>query len=156
MSSDAYATPLALRLKPSRWLRGILAVVHLAAAVTLVGLALPWAAHGGLAIAIAFSLWYVDRRFGRLAAPDSVIGLVWEPGAVWRLWRRDGGLRIATWNAGTRLFTRWAVLNLHADDGRNYPVILFSDGVDPEAFRQLRVRFRVAPYGETDSTRPNA
>ncbi len=149
MSSPKYATPLRLRLEPSRGL----AVVYVALAAGGLGVVawagLPWVSWLGLALAAAGLCMPILRRHAWLSSPAAVVALSWESDGRWLLTRADGS-QCEAWLQGDSLsHARLVVLNFRRP-GRLWPVsVLLTPGrVGRQAFRRLRVRLKLDGTGE--------
>ncbi len=135
--------PLDIPIRPSRRLRALCVIAHVAAVLLVVWLALRWPLILLLLPLMAFSLRHEWRRLS-LRRTDAVVHLRGPlDEARWRLTRRDGSVTDATL-APTSVCLPWLVL-LHFRHRRwRLPVTvpLASDSVDGEMFRRLRVVLR--------------
>lgn len=133
MSSDAYAAPLRLELRPSsqrRWWRRL---THFAVLVSLPLLQSPW-----LALAVAVALLVSWRR--TRAERETI--LLWHSDGRWTLFE-DGAEFDAT-VAGLPFIQPWLVI-LPLRTGRQRRarrVVVFADILPAHDFRRLRVRLR--------------
>lgn len=146
---------LAIRLKPSIRLAGMLSFAHLAAIVLLLPLELSiWAKFAGSALLVVSLVFYV-RRYALLRSPDSISGLELTNEMVCTV-ETKGGDRTACALLGSSFVAPYLTvlelmpLRLSRDEQaprswRSYfsrSVVILPDGIDPEEFRQLRVSLR--------------
>ncbi|CAN0021517.1 unnamed protein product, partial [Chrysoparadoxa australica] len=135
--------PLDIPIRPSRRLRALCLIAHVAAALLVGWLALRWPLTLLLLPLIALSMRHEWRRLS-LRSDDAVLHLRGpaEDGK-WRLTRRDGSLTEATL-APPSVCLPWLVL-LHFRHRRGRlpeAVPVASDSVGGEGFRRVRVVLR--------------
>lgn len=127
---------------PSRSLAAILALAHGVALAALVPLAFPVWAKVALAPVILFSLWHHLRRDALLSEPSSCTALVLEKGEM-ALTLRDGKSLAGRVSRDSVVTPFLTVLNIMPGRGIfSRSVIILPDSLDPESFRQLRVRLK--------------
>jgi|GEM_PF-2526979 len=147
MSSPGFRAPLRLTLERSRVLGGLLVLVHLGAATTLVLLPLPLALAGD--VMIALSLYRMLRTHIVHTGPRAVKALVWQPSG--RIIATDGlGIEHEVTVANdTFVHPLTVVLNLVSDDRTKFTLVLLADSVEATVLRELRKRLRLLARGET-------
>lgn len=152
---------LAIRLRPSLRLSAMLTLAHLAAIGLLWPLALPVAARLAGSLLLLAGLGFHLRRHALLRSPVSVTGLAFSHEMTCTLEQRDGRRVACSVLGSTFVASYLTVLELQPiapESGRPggfsalraLPATLFSgrsvtilpDGIDTEAFRQLRVLLR--------------
>lgn len=130
-------------LKRSRLLAAVLIVVHGAAAVALVPLAMPGWAKAALALFVAASLWRAIRRHAWLTSGASLTSIeLREPG--WAMVETRAGEREKARILGTTYVSPLlCVVNLRVA-GRLFArhAVMVPDNVDADSFRRLRVVLR--------------
>jgi toxin CptA len=131
-----------VHLKPSRYLAAAFAVVHVAAAATLLPLDLHVAVKLALAMLVGVSLAHALRRHAFLRGTGAITAVeICDNTTGAALSRRAGwhDVRIL----GTSYVTPWlTVLNLARFGGRPRHVLIVPDNVDAEDFRRARVLLR--------------
>ncbi len=143
MSFKQFAVPLQLDLRPSTWLRALIAAVHggLIAALLLSGLKKEAVALGMAATLLSLmSAQFWVRR------PAS---LVWREDDLWqgKLWRNK--IQNAKLLPSTYQSQRLVILHLQEDTGTTWRVPVADDSVSDDTFRRLRVRLRTGtPFKE--------
>lgn len=133
--------PIYVALRPSASLAHVLLAAHAAAVAAIAFLFSVTLPQLALIAAIGFngaaSLWTLRRR-----RPNDVTALLLTSHDGWQVSLRDVrqiGASLAATPYVTRKIT---VLPLKLDDGTVKRVVLLPDGIDPDAFRRLRVRLR--------------
>lgn len=157
MSSQKYASPLTINIKPSRIGLGVLLLVHLGALVLLLTLQIPLAAKimAGLIVVISNLMTLYYAGWGRTwPAIDHVIDarwprwrrVVWDSDDQWRLFGERQGTYAATLLPTTFVHPQLVVLNLRLTGQPWYcrwrSIVLLRDNIEPETFRRLRIRLR--------------
>lgn len=134
---------LRLELTPSRSFFAAATGAHVAALAAVVPLEIPSAIKAGLAVLIFVSLGITLRRHAFLAAPGSVVCLEIRDSSAVAVLTRRGSRYDAHILGSTFVSPRLTVLNLKRLTRRGVlHVVLLPDGVDPEAYRRLRVLLR--------------
>ncbi len=138
MSSPASATPLYFEPVPSRLLLRLLLTAHLATALLLWLLPLPW-----WWPAAALPLLLAGYRHGRrrILAP---VRIARESDGSW-LWHREDGAVVPVRLLPDTLLTPKLVL-LHVREegsGRHHVLPVLGDSLPPEQFRALRAALRL-------------
>jgi hypothetical protein len=157
MSSQKYASPLTINIKPSHIGLGVLLLVHLGALVLLLPLQLPLVLKIMMGLVVVFSnlvtLYYagwgpawpvvgnvIDARWPRLRRA------VWDSDDQWRLCDGQQRTYAATLLPTTVVHPQLVVLNLRLTGQPWYcrwrSIVLLHDNIDPETFRRLRIRLR--------------
>ena len=145
---------LALRLGPSMRLAAMLGFAHFSAIGLLWPLLLPgsvkWA---GSAILVASLVFYL-RRYALLRSPHSITGLELSDEVICTVETRCGERIVCTLLGSSFVAPYLTVLELQpleldevADSPEplrkfSFSVTVLPDGIDPEAFRQLRILLR--------------
>ena len=133
---------LHVALKPSRYLSIGFTLAHTAAATVVPLLAVSFWIELGLLFAVAASLVRVLRRYAWLRSRDAITAIdIGEEDAT--LYSRDGRYERVGVLGTTYVSAALTVLNLRLPGRqRARHVIVVPDNVEPESFRQLRVRLR--------------
>jgi toxin CptA len=143
MSHDAYANPLVLEPRRSRYLFIYLCVVHTMALLALaVPINLPLFPRFGIATLVIFSF---IRQLRRL--PPQC--LVWEADGEWQLFYADGNKSTGQLRADSYVSTLLVVLCFRLQSGGTRSVVILPDMLDPQSMRRLRVRLLQARLAET-------
>jgi hypothetical protein len=138
-SSAKSAAPLHLILERSPTLSRVIIVAHALAGLCAVANSWPVWLRIGLLVAVAVSAFFAYRN--HILAPR-FRGLSLLPDGEWEVISRAGPL-VGRAAAGT-VVTRWIViLYLNVEPKGRLAIPIVRDGVDPEAFRRLRVYLRV-------------
>lgn len=143
MSSAAYALPLRLERRPSRYLMYAVIGAHSVALMVLLPLPLAWwiklALMGGIV-----AQWVVTwRRQVMLTAPQAVKQLIWSSENSWELHSADGASREARLLPSAYIHPFLVILRFMTEDKRRCAVILPPDSVDADTHRRLRVQLRL-------------
>ncbi len=136
------SAPLYLEPRPSRWLAGLVVVIHSGATVCALLIPVPWWARLSLAALFLLNLVMLFPRYVLLRR-HAVTALLWDELGEWRLWI-DGGKEVAV-RLEPDNFTspRCVVLNFRTPEGgARHAVVLFPDSLDAGNLRRLRVRLR--------------
>lgn len=154
MSSTRSAGPLVLELKPSKILLVANTALHGGAAMAV--WVLPLLLHWRI-FAIAFicaTCCYYGWQYCLLRNGSSIVRIVWDSDDNWELIRRDGQSEDGLLLGDSTVYARFAVINFFTGPRwRRRSVLLTPDCVDPEQFRQLRVRLNIA-NPQTDGFSP--
>lgn len=139
MSSNNYAAPLQLELKPSRRLGAFLWTVHIAGLAVLFALSISLWLKGPLAGAVLFSLVVELDRARRF------VRLLWSEEGEWNI--QIGELpSISGELLPNTLISRFgALLIFRLVTGRRVSVVALPDAFTGDGLRQLRVRLRIEP-----------
>lgn len=146
MSPAGYARPLSIDLKPSRMLAGAAVCLHGGALLMI-----PWLPVSGWLVALLMSV-VVISSVHMLAGPTlrvrskAIVAVQWRGDGSWRLRTRDGEEREARLLADSYVHPWLTVLNFRVSGcvyGRRCSLVLLPDSLEPERFRQLRVRLRL-------------
>lgn len=144
MSSNAYATPLTLELRPSRWLLGGLLLIHsISAVVVWLPMAMPWWLRPPLMLMVLWSAWHSIRLHAWQLSPASITRTVWLE-QDWLVELNDGTQRDAQLLPGAYVSPALVVLGFRLA-GQRWPryLLLAPDSVDITTLRRLRVRLRL-------------
>lgn len=135
---------LALRLRASRSLALILAVVHLGAVLCLVPSVLAPPLKGLLAALALLSAVRNVRRHARLRSPDAVVQIACTEDGQWCLHTRSGRVLAARLRPGSYVHPALVLLDFRVGPGgtRRAVVILPGMAAPPSALRRLRQRLR--------------
>jgi toxin CptA len=129
-----------LCLRPSWILTGVLGVAHTGAVLCLIPLALPWAMKVLAGLLVLANLVYTVGYHGWRCTPNAPVAVILTP---------EGGWQVVTWRGeqwdgmllpDSYLHPWLTVLRFRPPGRLPISVILVPDGVDPAAFRRLRVR----------------
>lgn len=143
MSSSAYAPPLRLECRPSRYLLIALIGVHGLALLVLPLLPAAWWIKLPVALAITAQWVLVWRRHIVLTAPLAVKRLVWTGGSRWELFNGAGALRGARLLPAAYVHPLLVILRFLTEDKRRCTAVLPRDSLDPDSHRRLRVLLRL-------------
>lgn len=146
MSSQRFAEPLYLQVKPSRILAGFLVLAHAAAALALTYTDMNASGRILLSLMIAASLYHNLRVHVLLNAPRSLLRLVWEASGKWRVWDAFGREHEARLTPGFFVNPKLVILNLQLKGLGRRAVLLLPDSLEDEALRRLRVRLRAVRH----------
>lgn len=142
MSQDAYASPLVLEPRRSRYLFIYLFMVHTMALVVLAApINLPLLLRFGIAAAVIISF---IRQLGRLPPQR----LVWEADGEWQLIYADGNVSTGQLRPDSYVSTLLVVLCFRLQSGGSSSVAILPDMLDPQSMRRLRVRLFQARLAE--------
>ena len=144
MSSNRYAAPLALEIAPSVPFALVLAGAHGGTVVVLVMLPLHYGLVAVLTLLVVVHTVYTIRRHALLRDAQSITRVGWDAEDQWTLTRRDGTTCGARLLPGSYLHPLLTVLNFKVTRWRRVSVVILPTRVDPEGFRQLRVRLMLA------------
>ena len=137
--SHTYVTPLKLEIKPSLFFLQIHALIYLLAAISI--LMLPWlfmVQCGCLVVLI-----YVGQKSYRKHNQSRL--LIWKQANDWLI-SASGIMQPMQLQASSFISLWLAILNFKSENRTGVSLILFSDAVDKQQFRQLRVRLKVEGY----------
>lgn len=142
MSHVAYASPLVLKPRRSRYLFIYLFCVHaLALAVLAAPLNLPLVLRFGIAGVVIISfIWQISRL------PPHC--LVWEADGDWQLLFADGNEYRGQLHRDSYVSTLLVALRFRLEQGGYRSVVILPDMLDPQSFRRLRVRLYQARLAE--------
>lgn len=134
---------LSIHLKPSYRLVGILILTHCLAALILWLLALPWLMQMILSIMLATSLIYYLRKDACLSADNAIVTLAFSSEIPCTVTTRCGESVTCDVLPNTFVAPYLTVLDLKPT-GKflTCSVVILSDSIDAEEFRQLRVWLR--------------
>jgi toxin CptA len=150
MSSPAFALPLRLECRSSRFLKYTVSIVHALALLILLPLTLAWWIKLP-ALGLVLVQWAVTwRRFITFTAPLAVRRLVWTAEDRWVLYPNDGVTREARLLPSTYIHPLLVILRFRAEDKSRYAVILPHDSVDPDSHRRLRAQLRLQDREKVD------
>lgn len=146
---------LRLRLEPSPWLTGVLALTHGAAAacagVFLQGWWMPAVAIGAACASCAFHL----HRDALLRAPDSVMELLLKQVDQCELVLRDGSTLSGRVDAGSFVSPLLTVVSVCvAGKHKRRSVVLLAGSAAPDDFRRARIRLLQAARGTESAGEP--
>lgn len=135
---NGFDGPLALDMRPSRWLRGALLAVHaLVCGALLLSYPSSWP-RNLLILAVGAHLpWSLNA-----ARTLSIVRLELDAGHHWRVLFCDGRWLDARLTGAPWLSPHFTTLVLACADGVRRQLVLLPDMVDGDAFRRLRVRVR--------------
>lgn len=138
-SSNAFARPLCLELRPSRVLTAAMATAQLLAVAAVLTLAAPLYLRCLACLLIMLLGLRGLCRHGTLGCGDAVARLIWRD-ERWEVVDRAGRVRSARLDAHAVVTPALVVLVLAVDTGRRTGVVISADRVDPVALRRLRAR----------------
>lgn len=155
MPSKKLEPPLHIELRPSRQLLILLLTIHSGAALFTMFFAISWAIKGlilgllaaGAMISLYKSGWIDSTLLSRtLLRWQHFPNLVWQSDNDWQLSTRSGEDVLAQLLPASTCWPMFTALNFRAETNRRvdryFSVVIFADAIDPEIFRQLRVRLR--------------
>lgn len=136
MSSSLHVWRADLAPRPSRFLLGLVAILHLAAAGAMLASALPFPAQSALLLLILVSAFHAWRH------ELSVRGLrLLEQAGGWCLIEKDRAIPVTL--SRVRVWRYLVLLDIEAAD-RRQRLVLLPDALSPDVFRRLRVRLKYA------------
>lgn len=146
MSFKQFAVPLQLELRPSAWLKAVIAAIH---GLVMVGLLLSGAGRGAVTVGLAATLLSLLSSQFWVRRPAS---LVWREDELWQgmLWRNT--LDNARLLPSTYQSQRLVILHLEEDTGTRWRIPVASDSVSDDTFRRLRVRLRASSLTTEEDT----
>lgn len=134
---------LSIHRQPSHRLAVILSLVHLVAAGLLWPLALSWSSQMIIVVVLVVSLIHYLRQDALLTANNAVVALELSDGMQCMLITHSGKSIVCTVLGSTFVAPYLMVLNLKlAEKFFMCSVVILSDSIDAEEFRQLRVWLR--------------
>jgi hypothetical protein len=142
--SPSYATPLRLERGRSLRLGAWLLLIHAGSLAVLFAPGFPAEVRGCLAAALAVSLYRTLSVHVTLTHPRAVRGLVWLQGDAWFLRLANGETHESRLCPDICALPFLVIVHLRAGDRRSFRVVLLPDMFDPESFRRLLVRLRLA------------
>jgi hypothetical protein len=142
MLSNGFDKPLHLNRKPSRLFAGYLVLLHALALLALLQpLALSALAKGGLWSLLICSVGYHLRYFLQQCDVHNAYW-VWQSGGAWL---RDIEEHCYTVVTSRSVNTPWfVVVTLACVDQPAQRILVLRDQLDPDTFRRLRVRLKLA------------
>jgi toxin CptA len=130
---------LQFKLQPSQYLATMLLVAHSATLVALFQLSFPFWAKVSVALFVLFSLLYQLKRVAWLSEGTATVALKLE-GELIVMTTRGGALLTGRILSDSLVTPYLTVLNILPEGARfARSVIIMSDSLDAESFRQLRV-----------------
>jgi hypothetical protein len=149
MSSTKFAQPLRLKPKPSKILMTLLAVGHLGAIAVLFPLDISLPVKLSIAAVLVVSLVVAWSKQPGQVGEGGVEILTWQADGEWLLETRDGQHFKASLHESTYVHPWMVVLNFRQQGKRGLiSFTLAPDALDPETFRELRVRLKVAGHSK--------
>lgn len=168
MSSNEYATPLTLNLKPSRLAASILFFAHLGAFLSIILVPMTVFLKMSLSVLILASLWDTSNRV-LLKKADAIRQIIWSADNTWIFLTATGQAYSPDYSfqllPSSYVHVWMTVLNYQKvnyqktnDQKTNYKLIfnakycrfrscvLLPDAIDPDELRHLRVRLMMAQY----------
>lgn len=166
MSSKKSAPPLQINLAPSRQLLVLLLLIHSGALALTAFFECPATLKWIIAISVLVSLlvslykagWIRLMSLGRLSPLrwQFIPVLVWQPDNVWQLSTQDGGCVLAHLLPTSTCHLKFVALNFRTENAHwwdaRLSVVIFSDAIDQEVFRQLRARLRTRYVRELNNS----
>ena len=153
MSSQKYASPLRLKIFPSRILLTVVGLLHLGAIAVLLSASLPlWVALTG-SLLVTLSLLIGWSRAGWITGRMSLETIwpkfseaVWDEVDQWQLIDNHQQTYTAQLVPSTYVSARLVVINLRVENSawycRHRAIVLMPDNIERENFRRLRIRLR--------------
>ncbi|MEO7761559.1 MAG: hypothetical protein ABIS68_06560 [Casimicrobiaceae bacterium] len=133
---------------PSRIFAGILALAHATSLIPLWWTSLSPAALILVTVLVSGHGFWAVRRFSLLRSPRSITAITVEGQSSCTLIARDGVIEQAELAAQTTVTGRMVVIVARIADARRFAalrhVAIFSDTLEPAAFREMRVRVKWA------------
>jgi len=128
--------PLQLELRPSTWLRAVIAAFH---GLVVAALFLCGAERGAVAFGLAATVLSMMSAQFWVRRPAS---LVWREDELWqgKVWRNT--IDNARLLPSTYQSEHLVILHLQEDTGTRWRIPVASDSVSDDTFRRLRVRLR--------------
>lgn len=128
-----------LELRPSRYLMGLLLLLHVGAMTMILTLSLQWWAIVIIAVVLMLSLIFYTEKYVRYRLKSSIRSLNSKDGVKWQLTTKAKESITAT-ILGDSLVTHYLlILNFKANNKKRYTVIILRDSIDKQQFRQLRL-----------------
>lgn len=143
MSHDAFASPLVLEPRRSRYLHIYLVLIH-ALALAVIAAPLNLSLTLRLAVAVVVVLSFI-RHITRLPPRR----LAWQTDEDWQLLFQDGSERTGQLRPDTYVSPWLVILRFQLEQGGRCSVVILPDMLDPQSFRRLRVRLYQARLAET-------
>lgn len=143
MSHVAYASPLVLEPRRSRYLLIYLVLIH-ALALAVLAAPLNLSLTLRLAVAAAVVLSFI-RQIIRVPPRH----LVWESDGDWQLLFQDGSEYTGQLRPDSYVSPLLVILRFQLEQGGYCSVVMLPDILDPQSFRRLRVRLYQARLADT-------
>lgn len=138
-----FVAPLSIEFKPSRRLLFILAASHLGALLILVPVTFPIWAKIILAFALALSAWRNARRYLWRNDPKSVLALRLYSAEKIEIMLADRTWQSAHIEGERFIHPLLVIVHCRLEESRKrIPVVILSDTLELERFRELRVRLK--------------
>lgn len=134
--SHTYVTPLKLEIRTSRLFFLIHLLLYALASISL--MTLPWpVVFQCVCIAL---LIYIARK--SYCVHNRLRLLIWKQEEHWELWQ-SGAMTMLQLQGSSFVSSWFIILNFKSVDGAGISLVIFSDAVEYQLFRQLRVRLKV-------------
>jgi len=134
--SRPYANPLLLDIRLSRYLKFYFLLVFCLLVIALYNIPLWWMLK---ALLLTMGAMFIGFQFRKYAHDYR---LTWADDNQWTV-DVNNQQSTAELQASSFISVRLALLNFKDEAGRSFSVPVFSDSINAEQFRQLRVRLRV-------------
>lgn len=126
---------------PSRYLMGILLLLHVALLLLLMQLPIQWWAQGLIGVVLAFSLYHYCRRYGYYKSSHSIVAIQYQE-AQWQLQTRQGDWVAVELLDDTVVTQSLIILHAINTAKKKYNVTLFKDAVSAAAWHDLQFLLR--------------
>jgi hypothetical protein len=141
--SGKYAVPLELEIQPSRLLGGWLLLTHAGSLALLPALSHSVRVALAVTLVLLCSLLHAWQLHVVRRHPQAIRSLSWGEGRRCRL-RQASGREVETALAPQAVVLSWlTVLRFSGPGHRRRYLVLLPDMLDPDRFRQLRVRLKI-------------
>lgn len=131
-----------MKLSPSRAFSALLIFIHVLTAIVVLLLPMIVPVKVTLLVTLLLALRYSLRRYAWLLLPGSFVGVRIEGERI-SLFRRDAAEVTGTILSDSLITPLVVVINMLPDANSGISsIVIFSDGLEKEQFRQLRVLLR--------------
>ena len=141
MSTDFFALPLRIAVKPPNWIVAIITINHLGALGILFIAFIPPGVKWLLSLLVIVSLLYFLGFFVFRRMPDSIVEVILDQKDEWQLCKRDGSVSYAILLPASFVHPALVVLTFKQGYRRRY-VMIGPAGLSENIFRRLRVRLK--------------
>lgn len=150
MSLTRSEPPLHIEPRSSRQLALALLLLHGAAMVAVVNLAMPVWGLAALAGSVIVSFYYTVNTHVLGRGESSVCALLWDAEGDWTVTSCRGQQWAAKLLPGSYVHPRLMVLNFALESRGHRSVLLLPDSLDRNTFRRLLVRLRLERLKDKD------
>jgi hypothetical protein len=140
--SFMHGEKLDLLLRPSRYLMGGLLLLHIAALMVVLALALQWWAIVSIAIILSVSLMVNIQKYVGFQFKNSIHQLSTLNGTQWTLTQKNQQVIEASIMGDSVVTSYLLILNFVAKNKKKYSVIILRDMVSAQEFRATHLLLR--------------